>query len=79
MQSIPFPLHPFPIAGNGGGSTLLRGGSGGERAPARTILEKEIARVDSQIAKTRGAIDREMLASIMDNFEKVMAEGPNPK
>jgi hypothetical protein len=25
------------------------------------------------------AIDREMLASIMDNFEKVMAEGPNPK
>jgi hypothetical protein len=25
------------------------------------------------------AIDREMLASIVDNFEKVMAEGPNPK
>ncbi|MBW6503136.1 zinc ribbon domain-containing protein [bacterium] len=25
------------------------------------------------------AIDKEMLASIMDNFEKVMAEGPNPK
>lgn len=25
------------------------------------------------------AIDREMLASIMDNFEKVIAEGPNPK
>lgn len=24
------------------------------------------------------AIDREMLASIVDNFEKVMAEGPNP-
>ena len=92
-------------------------------------LEKEIARIDSQMAKTQGAIDRyfeafeagtlkaelcnekvrnlrtrmeelegekrglearrerlelpaidrEMLASIMDNFEKVMAEGPNPK
>jgi site-specific DNA recombinase len=92
-------------------------------------LEKEIARVDGQIAKTKGAtdryfeafeagtlkaelcnekvrnlrtrmeelegekrslearrerlelpaIDREMLASIVDNFEKVMAEGPNPK
>ena len=25
------------------------------------------------------AIDREMLASLVDNFEKVMAEGPNPK
>jgi site-specific DNA recombinase len=25
------------------------------------------------------AIDREMLTSIMDNFEQVMAEGPNPK
>ena len=24
-------------------------------------------------------IDREMLASIVDNFEKVMTEGPNPK
>ncbi len=92
-------------------------------------LEKEIARTDAQLAKTRGAIeryfeafeagtlkaelcnekiaglrarvqemevekqglearrerlelpaiDREMPASIMDNFEKVMAEGANPK
>ncbi|MBE0558258.1 MAG: hypothetical protein IH628_13585 [Proteobacteria bacterium] len=92
-------------------------------------LEKEIARIEAQMAKTQGAIDRyfeafeagtlkaelcnekvrnlrtrmeelegekrglearrerlklpaidrEMLASIMDNFEKVMAEGPNPK
>ncbi len=25
------------------------------------------------------AIDKEMLASIVNNFEKVMAEGPNPK
>ena len=25
------------------------------------------------------AIDREMLTPIVDNFEKVMAEGPNPK
>ena len=42
-------------------------------------LEKEIARIEGQMAKTQGAIDREMLASIVDNFEKVMAEGPNPK
>jgi hypothetical protein len=25
------------------------------------------------------AIDKEMLESLLDNFEKVMAEGPNPK
>lgn len=25
------------------------------------------------------AIDRDMLASLIDNFERVMAEGPNPK
>jgi site-specific DNA recombinase len=92
-------------------------------------LEKEISRIESQMAKTQGtvdryfeafeagtlkaelcnekirdlrarmeelegekrslearrerlelpAIDKEMLASIMDNFEKVMAEGPNAK
>ena len=92
-------------------------------------LEKEIARIDGQLGKTRGAvdryfeafeagtlkaelcnekvaglrarlmemeeerqglearrerlelpaIDRAMLASLADNFEKVMAEGPNPK
>ena len=27
----------------------------------------------------RPAIDKEMLSSLLDNFEKVMAEGPNPK
>lgn len=92
-------------------------------------LEKEIARIDGQMAKTQGtidryfeafeaetlkaelcnekvrnlrarmeelerekrslearrerlelpAIDKEMLRSLLDNFEKVMAEGPNPK
>ena len=92
-------------------------------------LEKEIARIDGQLGKTRGAIDRyfeafeagtlkaelcnekvaglrarlkemeaereglearrerlelpaidrEMLASLVDNFENVMAEGPQPK
>jgi len=44
-------------------------------------LEKEIGRVEveAQAAKTQAAIDREMISSLVDGFEKVMAEGTNPQ
>ena len=42
-------------------------------------LEKEIARIGRREAKTQGAIDREMRTSLMNHFEKFMAEGPNKK
>jgi len=42
-------------------------------------LEKEIARIGRREAKTQGAIDREMRTSLMNHFEKFMAEGPSKK
>jgi hypothetical protein len=50
-----------------------------------TIFSRELMATEKQGLEARRerrdlpAIDKEMLASIVDNFEKVTAEGPNPK
>ncbi len=49
----------------------------------RTQMEElETERQDLEARRQRlelPAIDRDMLASLIDNFERVMAEGPNPQ
>ncbi len=46
------------------------------------VQEKEAEKQGLEARRERlelPAIDKEMLMSLLDNFEKVMAEGPNPK
>jgi hypothetical protein len=63
----------------GGDGPLLRGVRGGDLDARMEELEAE--KLDLEARRERlelPAVDRDMLAALVDNFERVMAEGPAP-
>jgi len=58
----------------------VRPPAGPRRRPRAGALEGEKRSREARRERLKlPAIDREMLASLVDNFEKVIAEGPNSK